>query len=76
MTLNGGPQPESVLAAHPVARDADPDSVTAVVAALAGMWTYLGRQPDSPGRPAVRAFRRAQGEVALAWLRARITSGG
>jgi hypothetical protein len=73
VALNGGPTPESVLAAHPVARDADPDSVTAVVAALAGMWTYLGRQPHPPG---LRAFRRAQGEAALAWLRARITSGG
>jgi hypothetical protein len=62
-----------VLAAHPVARDADTGSVTAVVAALAGMWTYLGRQPDPPG---LRAFRRAHGEVALAWLKARITSGG
>jgi aminoglycoside phosphotransferase (APT) family kinase protein len=76
VTLNGGPPPESVLAAHQVARDADPDGITAVVAALAGTWTYLGRQPDPPGRPAVRAFRRAQGEIALAWLKARITFGG
>jgi aminoglycoside phosphotransferase (APT) family kinase protein len=76
VTLNGGPPPESVLAAHEVARDADPESITSVVAALAGMWTYLGRQPDPPGLPPVREFRRAQGEIALAWLRARITSGG
>jgi aminoglycoside phosphotransferase len=73
VALNGGPPPESVLATHPVARDADPDGVTSVVAALAGMWTYLGRQPDPPGLLAVRAFRRAQGEIALAWLKARIT---
>jgi aminoglycoside phosphotransferase (APT) family kinase protein len=76
VTLNGGPPPESVLAAHPVARDADPESVTSVIAALAGMWTYLGRQPDPPGRRAVRAFRGAQGDIALAWLKARITCGG
>jgi len=76
VTLNGGPPPESVLAAHQVARDADPDSITSVVAALAGMWTYLGRQPDPPGLHPVREFRRAQGEIALAWLKARITSGG
>jgi len=73
VALNGGPPPESVLAAHPVARDADPGGVTAVVAALAGMFTYLGRQPDPPGLPTVRAFQRAHGEVALAWLKARIT---
>jgi aminoglycoside phosphotransferase len=73
VALNGGPPPESVLTAHPVARDADPDGVTSVVAALAGMWTYLGRQPDPLGLLPVRAFRRAQGEIALAWLKARIT---
>jgi aminoglycoside phosphotransferase len=76
VALNGGPPPESVLPAHPVARDADPGGITAVVAALAGMWIYLGRQPDPPGLPTVRAFQRAQGEVALAWLKARITFGG
>jgi aminoglycoside phosphotransferase (APT) family kinase protein len=76
VALNGGPPPESVLAAHPVGRDADPDRVTAAVAALAGTWTYLGRQPDPPGLPTLRAFQRAQGEVALAWLKARITRVG
>jgi aminoglycoside phosphotransferase (APT) family kinase protein len=76
VALNGGPPPESVLAAHPVARGADRDGVTAVVAALAGMWTYLGRQPDPPGLPTVRAFQRAHGEVALGWLKTRITCGG
>jgi len=76
VALNGGPPPESVIATHPVTRDADPGGVTAVVAALAGMFTYLGRQPDPPGLPTVRAFQRAQGETALAWLKARITRGG
>jgi aminoglycoside phosphotransferase len=73
VALNGGPPPESVLLTHPAARDADPDGITAVVAALAGMWIYLGRQPDPPGLPTVRAFQRAHGEVALAWLKTRIT---
>jgi hypothetical protein len=76
VALGGGPPPESVLATHPLARNADRDGITAVVAALAGMFTYLGRQPDPPGLPTVRAFQRAQGEIALAWLRTRITSGG
>ena len=73
VALNGGPPPESVLQAHPVARDADPDGVTAFVAALTGMWIYLGRQPDPKGLPTLRPFQRAQGEFALAWLKTRIT---
>ncbi len=76
VALNGGPPPESLLAAHPTARGADPDGVTAVVAALAGMWSYLSRQPDPPGLPTVRAFQRAQGAAALAWLKTRIIRGG
>jgi hypothetical protein len=31
-----------------------------------------GRMPDPPGLPTVRAFQRAQGEVALGWLRTRL----
>jgi hypothetical protein len=41
VALNGGPLPESVLAAHPAARGADPDGVTAVVAALAWLKTRI-----------------------------------
>jgi hypothetical protein len=71
VVMNGGPQPEQILAAHPLAQGANPEAVTTVVAALAGMWTYLGRQPDPPGLPTVRAFQRAQGLIALDWLKAR-----
>jgi aminoglycoside phosphotransferase (APT) family kinase protein len=74
VAMQGGPDPEEVLGAHPVARDADPDGVTAFVAALAGMFACLSRQPDPPGLPTVRAFQRAQGEVALGWLRARLAT--
>ena len=71
VAMQGGPDPEAVFAAHPVARGADPQKVTAVVAALAGMWTFAGRQPDPPGLPTLRRFQRAQADVALDWLRAR-----
>jgi aminoglycoside phosphotransferase (APT) family kinase protein len=74
VAMQGGPQPEQVLSAHAVGRDADPDAVTAVVCCLAGMWTYLGRQPDPPGLPTLRAFQRAQAVVALKWLRARLST--
>lgn len=72
VAMQGGPSPEHVLAAHPVARGADPGDVTTVVAALAGIWIYLARQPDPPGLPTLRAFQRAQGDVALDWLAQRL----
>jgi Phosphotransferase enzyme family len=71
ITLEGGPPPGEILAAHPVTRDADPQAVTAVVAALAGYFIRQSRRPGPPGLPTVRAFQAAQGKVALHWLRAR-----
>jgi len=72
VAMQGGPQPEDVIAVHPLARDADPDAITAVVAALAGVFAFLGRQPAPPGLPTLRAFQRAQGAIALDWLKLRI----
>ncbi len=71
VAMQGGPQPEEILARHPVASGADPTAITAVAAALAGMFVWLAGRPDPPGLPTVRAFQRRQGEVALAWLRGR-----
>jgi aminoglycoside phosphotransferase (APT) family kinase protein len=67
----GGPDPEEVFAAHPVARSADPDAVTAVLAGLAGYFLRHSLLPAPPGIPTLRAFQRAQGDAALAWLRTR-----
>ena len=72
VAMQGGPPPEQVLAVHRVARGADPDDVTTAVAALAGVWTFLGRRPDPPGLPTLRAFQRAQAVVALDWLAQRL----
>jgi len=71
IALAGGPPPGEILAGHPVTRDADPQAVTAVVAALAGYFIYQSRRPGPPGIPTVRAFQAAQGKVTLDWLRAR-----
>jgi Ser/Thr protein kinase RdoA (MazF antagonist) len=62
--MQGGPPPHELLA------DPDP-AVTAVVAAVAGYLVRQSRQPDPPGLPTVRRFQRAQGVVALDWLRRR-----
>jgi Phosphotransferase enzyme family len=71
LALQGGPEPEQVLARHPLARSADPDAVTVVAAALAGFFLWKGSQPDPPGLPTLRAFQRAHAEVALRWLQVR-----
>jgi hypothetical protein len=69
--LQGGPPPEEILAGHPLARGADPAAITAVLAALAGYFVHASRQSAPLGLPTVRAFQRAQGAVALEWLKLR-----
>ncbi|MFC5832988.1 aminoglycoside phosphotransferase family protein [Nonomuraea insulae] len=62
--MQGGPPP------HELFTDPDP-AVTSVVAAFTGYLVRQGRRPDPPGLPTVRAFQRAQGMVALDWLKRR-----
>ena len=70
--LDGAPDPEALWRAHPLGVAADPDRADAFLAAMTGY--FLGRSilPPPPGIPTVRAFQRAQGEVALAWLGRRL----
>lgn len=68
----GGPDPEEVFTAHPLGRDADPEGVTATLAALAGYFVQHSRQPPPPGLPTLRAFQHTQGAAALDWLRKRL----
>lgn len=68
----GSPDPEALFTAHPLGRDADPDAVTAVLAAVAGYFTEQALRPDPPGLPTLRAFQAAQGAAALDWLRRRL----
>ncbi len=72
VAVNGGPAPENVFSAHALAGVADQDAVTVVVASLAGMFAYVGRQPDPPGLPTLRAFQQAHGTAALDWLKTRL----
>jgi aminoglycoside phosphotransferase (APT) family kinase protein len=71
VAMQGGPQPEEILVRHPLARGVDPAAITAVAAAFAGMFVWLAGRPDPPGLPTLRAFQRAQGTAALAWLHRR-----
>jgi hypothetical protein len=73
VVLEGGPQPEALLARHGPSRSADPDVVIVLVAALSGFFVSHSLQPAPPGLPTLRPFQAAQGAVALDWLRRRTT---
>lgn len=68
VAMQGGPDPEALLARYPPARSANPAAVTAVAAAIAGFFTHQALQPAPPGLPTLRAFQAAQGAVAREWL--------
>ncbi len=74
VAMQGGPAPEPVFAAHPVARGADARDVTTALLGLTGMFLRQARQPAPPGLPTLRPFQQAQGEQALAWLKERLGS--
>ena len=66
--LEGGGTPEAVVARAGL-DDLDVDRAVPVVSAIAGYFAHNGRLPAPPGLPTLRAFQRAQGGVAIAWLR-------
>lgn len=72
VALEGGGEPEEVFTAHPVGAAADPEAVTAVVAAFTGYFLHAALQPPPPGIPHLRAFQRDQGLVCARWLRTRL----
>ena len=75
VALDGGGEPEEVLSRTGTQIPIAPASVDSFVAALAGTFTWAATLPDPPGLPTVRAFQRAQGKVALRWLRTRLGDG-
>jgi aminoglycoside phosphotransferase (APT) family kinase protein len=74
VAMQAGPKPWELFDDHPVGRDADPDCVNAVLAALAGFFVHRATLPPQPGLPTLREFQRAQGAESLAWLRRRLES--
>ena len=68
VAMQGGPPPEELVARHPPSRHADPNAMTAVVAAVAGFFIHEGLQPAPSGLPTLRPFQIAQGEEARGWL--------
>jgi aminoglycoside phosphotransferase len=74
--MGGGGDPEALWRRHPPARGVDQLAVTTVLAAVAGFFLAESRKPAPANLPRIRDFQRAQGEAALAWLRARGIPGG
>jgi hypothetical protein len=66
--MQGGPGLADLLGMSRAGRIARPQSVTAILCALAGYFTSQALLPPPPGLPTVRAFQAAQGQVARRWL--------
>ncbi len=71
VVLEGGPEPDDLLAAHGPSRAADPGVVSVLLAAISGFFVSHSLRPPPPGLPNLRPFQAAQGEVAVTWLRRR-----
>lgn len=67
--LGGGPGCEQVVSRYGLFPDVDEGGLGSVVAALAGFFVRQSLDPPPPGLPTLRAFQRAQAEVALSWAR-------
>lgn len=68
VAMQGGPQPADLIALSRSGRAAAPQSLRAVVCALAGYLTGQSMQPPPPGLRTVRAFQAAQATIARQWL--------
>ncbi|WP_157759434.1 aminoglycoside phosphotransferase family protein [Cellulosimicrobium cellulans] len=64
----GGAWAASTFAAHPLGSDVHPADLRSVVAGIAGYFLHSARKPAVPTIPRLRAFQRAQGVAAVAWL--------
>ena len=75
LAMQGGPSPESLMGRGGVGPRPDEMALTAVVAAMAGFFTWQALEPPPPGLPTLRAFQAAQGAVARSWLARRTGLG-
>jgi hypothetical protein len=70
VTVEGGPDPEAVLAAYP--GELRQDVTTSAVVAMAGFFANRAWRPAIPGLPRVRDFQGRQLNVTLAWAACRL----
>jgi aminoglycoside phosphotransferase (APT) family kinase protein len=63
-----GRELDALFRSSPHAASVDDDAVRAVVAGITAFFLDSGRRPPIPSIPRLRAFQRAQGAAAAAWL--------
>jgi len=68
VAMEGGPEPEALIARLDAPRQADPAHLTLGIIEIAGFFTYQGSRPPVEGLPGLRAFQEAQGAVARRWI--------
>jgi len=68
VSMEGGPEPEQLVARLDATRGADPEHVTLGIIAIAGFFTHQGSQLPVEGLPGLREFQEAQGAVARCWI--------
>lgn len=71
VTMHGGGDPEEFLRQSTVDQQLQHEHVNAALAAVAGFFTSSSLDPEPQGLRGLRAFQRAQGDVARTWLAAR-----
>ncbi|WP_448629028.1 phosphotransferase [Cellulomonas soli] len=69
VSLQGGGEPHALFRSHAVSDGVRDDELRAVLAGLAGYFTWSALQEAPPGIPNLRAFQHAQGVATLEWLR-------
>lgn len=68
LAMEGGPEPEELIARLDGPRQADPKHLTLGIIEIAGFFTYQGSRPPVEGLPGLREFQEAQGAVARRWI--------
>ncbi len=71
VTMQGGPDPEPLWRAHPLAAGVPDQHLDALLAGWSGFLTRHANLPPTPGLPTLRAFQEGQAVVARGWLAAR-----
>jgi Ser/Thr protein kinase RdoA (MazF antagonist) len=72
VTVEGGAEPEQVMAWYGQRYPVDPRALDASVAAVAGYFADHAWAPEIPGLPRVRTFQRQQLRVTLTWAARRL----
>ena len=68
LRIQGGPDPDTVLARSAMTRDVPPEHLAAVVACMLGFWVDRSRRPAPPGLPTIRTWQAHCAAAAHTWL--------